>query len=104
MSLMAPTRRNSAGAQKGSPLATPQARTGTLAHCRHARGTKGDQPATRIFTNDSWEFKVTNFSLRADALPNELTPARQDALLDQALKETFPASDPIKPTSPRSIN
>ena len=31
------------------------------------------------------------------------TRERQEALLDQALEETFPASDPISPARPREV-
>jgi hypothetical protein len=47
---------------------------------------------------------MTILSLPAVPMPREMTRARQDALLDEALKETFPASDPIKPNGLRSIN
>lgn len=43
-----------------------------------------------------------NADMAADAAPGELVPgedlkARQDRLLDEALEETFPGSDPISP-------
>jgi hypothetical protein len=43
-----------------------------------------------------------NADKAADAAPGEFQPgedlkARQDKLLDEAIEETFPASDPISP-------
>ena len=34
----------------------------------------------------------------------DMTRSWQEFLLDQALEETFPASDPISPMCPRSID
>ncbi len=37
-----------------------------------------------------------------DAKPDDDPEAREQALLDEAVEETFPASDPISPAGPRS--
>ena len=44
---------------------------------------------------------MTEHELRSDS--DDLLPERQDDLLDQALEETFPASDPISPMCPLSF-
>lgn len=37
-----------------------------------------------------------------DAKPGQDEEAREEDLLDEAIQETFPASDPISPAGPRS--
>jgi hypothetical protein len=44
---------------------------------------------------------LTEHELRSDSY--DCLPERQDDLLDQALEETFPASDPISPMCPLSF-
>lgn len=44
---------------------------------------------------------MTEHELQPDF--HNLLPERQDELLDQALEETFPASDPISPMCPLSF-
>ena len=44
---------------------------------------------------------MTERELRSDS--DDLLPERRDDLLDQALEETFPASDPISPMCPLSF-
>jgi hypothetical protein len=44
---------------------------------------------------------LTEHELHSDS--DDLSPERQDDLLDQALEETFPASDPISPMCPLSF-
>lgn len=44
------------------------------------------------------ELEMKNVHARSTTPTNNLTRARQDLLLDRALRETFPASDPVSPT------
>lgn len=43
-------------------------------------------------------------SAPGDAKPGEDPSEREEKLLDEAVEETFPASDPISPSPPGSVN
>jgi hypothetical protein len=52
--------------------------------------------------NDSAAVPLTHANRAADAAPGDLQPGedlveRQEKLIDEAVQETFPASDPISP-------
>lgn len=50
-----------------------------------------------MFVNQIWpaQWQVQALATRANLVQQQSTAKRQDELLDEALKETFPASDPV---------
>jgi hypothetical protein len=75
-----------------------QSRRETSSRTSKARGPSHDRP-TPIHRGSGGQH---NADKAAEAAPGDRTPdedldERQDRLLDQAVEETFPASDPISP-------